>query len=221
MRGSGTGSRSWRRALAPPEKYVVPGSRALLELLRSRGIRLYLASGTDQQFMRREADLLGLTPYFDGGVFGALDDYRSFSKKILIERIIGRAECAGEEMLAFGDGYVEIENVKAVGGVAVGVATDEPECRKVDEWKRKRLISAGADYIIPNYLCLDELQALSFRTITGNYSGIARRRKRFSRISRRTKPCERKAKRAAARSSHEGARQPPPRGPSSRSMARA
>ncbi|MCS7042242.1 MAG: HAD family hydrolase [Bryobacteraceae bacterium] len=147
---------------APPEKYLVPGSRALLELLRSRGLKLYLASGTDQEFMRREADLLGLTPYFDGGVFGALDDYRSFSKKILIERIISRAECAGEEMLAFGDGYVEIENVKAVGGVAVGVATDEPECRKVDEWKRQRLIAVGADYIIPNYLCLDELKRCLF-----------------------------------------------------------
>ncbi|MGC8760444.1 MAG: HAD family hydrolase [Bryobacteraceae bacterium] len=147
---------------APPEKYLVPGSRELLELLRGRGMTLYLASGTDQQFMRREADLLGLTPYFNGGVFGALDDYRSFSKKILIERIIGRAECSGDEILAFGDGYVEIENVKAVGGVAVGVATDEPECRRVDEWKRQRLIAAGADYIIPNYLCLDELKRCLF-----------------------------------------------------------
>ena len=143
---------------APPEKYLVPGSLDLLELLRGRGMTLYLASGTDQEFMRREADLLGVSRYFNGGVFGALDDYRSFSKKILIEKIISRAECAGEEMLAFGDGYVEIENVKAVGGVAVGAATDEPECRKVDEWKRQRLIGAGADYIVPNYLCLDELK---------------------------------------------------------------
>lgn len=147
---------------APPEKYLVPGARELLEKLRRRGLRMYLASGTDQQFMRREAELLGVAGYFDGGVYGALDDYRSFSKKILIERILGRAECAGEELLAFGDGYVEIENVKAVGGVAVGVATDEPECLRVDEWKRQRLISAGADYIIPNYLCLDELERLLF-----------------------------------------------------------
>jgi phosphoglycolate phosphatase len=44
-----------------------------------------------------------------------------------------------------------------VGGVAVGVATDEPECLKVDEWKRKRLAGVGADYIIPNFLCHEEL----------------------------------------------------------------
>lgn len=147
---------------APPEKYLVPGSRALLEMLRRRGLRLYLASGTDQEFMRREAELLQVAGYFDGGVFGALDDYRSFSKKILIERIISGAECSGEELLGFGDGYVEIENVKAVGGVAVGVATDEPECQRVDEWKRDRLAAVGADYIIPNYLCLDELSCYLF-----------------------------------------------------------
>ncbi|GIU78288.1 MAG: hypothetical protein KatS3mg005_1526 [Bryobacteraceae bacterium] len=147
---------------APPEKYLVPGSRALLERLRARGLKLYLASGTDQDFMRREAGLLRLTEYFDGGVFGALDDYKSFSKRILIERIIGRAECAGNELLGFGDGYVEIENVKTAGGVAVGVATDEPECLRVDEWKRNRLVSVGADYIIPNYLCLDELERCLF-----------------------------------------------------------
>jgi len=147
---------------APPEKYLVPGSRTLLERLRSRGLKLYLASGTDQDFMRREAGLLRLTEYFDGGVFGALDDYKSFSKRILIERIIGRAECAGHELLGFGDGYVEIENVKAAGGVAVGVATEEPECLRVDEWKRNRLVSVGADYIVPNYLCLDELERCLF-----------------------------------------------------------
>jgi len=134
------------------EKYMVPGSLELLEALRLRGLTLYLASGTDQDYMRAEADLLGVTPFFNGGVFGALDDYKSFSKKMLIERIIAGAECSGSEILGFGDGYVEIENVKAVGGVAVGVASDELECLKVDVWKRDRLASVGADYIVPNYL---------------------------------------------------------------------
>lgn len=139
------------------EKYMVPGSIELLELLRSRGMTLYLASGTDESYMKAEADLLGVTPYFNGGVFGALDDYKSFSKKILIERIIAGAECDGHEILGFGDGYVEIENVKSVGGVAVGVATDEGECLVIDGWKRNRLVGVGADYIVPNYLGLSEL----------------------------------------------------------------
>ncbi len=142
---------------ASPDDFAVPGSRDLLEGLKERGFKMYLASGTDQDYMRHEADLLDFSKYFDGGVFGALDDYKSFSKKILIEQIINRAEFAGEEFLGFGDGYVEIENVHQVGGVTVGIASDEPDCQVVDQWKRDRLIKVGADYIVPNYLCLDEL----------------------------------------------------------------
>jgi phosphoglycolate phosphatase len=142
---------------ASPEKYMVPGARAWLESLRGRGMKLYLASGTDERYMRREADLLDVSRYFDGGVYGALDDYKSFSKKILISRVIASAECRGEEFLGFGDGYVEIENVKEVGGVAVGLATDEPECRIVDQWKRQRLAGVGADFIVPNFLAHDDL----------------------------------------------------------------
>jgi phosphoglycolate phosphatase len=141
-----------RTGQAPPEKYLVPGSIRLLEDLRARGLRLYLASGTDEPYMKLEADLLRVTPYFDGGVFGALDDYKSFSKRLLIERILASSECNGAEILGFGDGYVEIENVKGVGGVAIGVATDEGTCLSVDPWKRDRLAKAGADGIIPNYL---------------------------------------------------------------------
>jgi phosphoglycolate phosphatase-like HAD superfamily hydrolase len=146
-----------RQHRVSPDKYLVPGTRALLEALRERGLKLYLASGTDEPYMKDEARLLDVERYFDGGVFGALDDYKSFSKAILIQRIIGNAECRGDEFLGFGDGYVEIENVKQVGGVAVGVATDEPNCQVVDEWKRKRLAGVGADYIIPNFLCHQDL----------------------------------------------------------------
>ncbi|HOL73183.1 MAG TPA: HAD family hydrolase [Bryobacteraceae bacterium] len=151
-----------RKGQVPPEKYLVPGARPLLEALKERGLKMYLASGTDQQYMREEADLLDVSRYFDGGVYGALDDYKSFSKKILIQKIIASAECDGPNFLGFGDGYVEIENVKEVGGVAVGVATDEPECRVVNEWKRKRLTSVGADFIIPNYECHQELMNVLF-----------------------------------------------------------
>jgi phosphoglycolate phosphatase-like HAD superfamily hydrolase len=47
--------------------------------------------------------------------------------------------------------------VKAVGGTAIGVATDEAECLRADAWKRDRLARAGADWVIPNFLRLDEL----------------------------------------------------------------
>jgi phosphoglycolate phosphatase-like HAD superfamily hydrolase len=147
-----------------PEKYLVPGSRAILEALKERGMRMYLASGTDEVFMKEEAHLLDIDRYFDGGVYGALDDYKSFSKGILIKKILSTAEYRGNEFLVFGDGYVEIEEVKMVGGVAVGVASAEPECLSVDNWKRQRLIGVGADYIVPNFLCRQELISTLFET---------------------------------------------------------
>ena len=150
-----------RAGQVSPEKYLVPGTRELVEALRERGLVLYLASGTDQQYMREEARLLDIDRYFDG-VYGALDDYQSFSKKLLIQRLLAAPGVRGEEFLGFGDGYVEIENIKEVGGVAVGVATAEPECRVVDEWKRKRLAGVGADFIVPNFLCREELMRSLF-----------------------------------------------------------
>jgi len=146
-----------RKGHADPAQYMVPGSLALLEQLKDRGLKMYLASGTDEVYMKEEARLLGITPYFEGGVYGALDDYKSFSKAILIQRILASAEFSGQQFLGFGDGYVEIEEVKNVGGVAVGVASEEPACTRVDEWKRMRLIGVGADYIVPNFLCHEEL----------------------------------------------------------------
>ncbi len=145
-----------------PDQMMVPGSRRLLDALRERGLEMYLASGTDQPYMREEARLLDLERYFDGRVFGALDDYKSFSKRILIERIIQGSRFRGDQFLGFGDGYVEIENVKEVGGVAVGVATDEPLCAQVDETKRRRLAGVGADWIVPNYNCYHELMTALF-----------------------------------------------------------
>jgi phosphoglycolate phosphatase len=151
-----------RRGEVSPDKYLVPGARTMLESLKGRGMKVYCASGTDECYTQEEARLLDVMRYFDGGVYGALDDYRSFSKGILIQRMIASAECRGDELLGFGDGYVEIKNVKEAGGIAVGVATTEPECQVVNEQKRKRLMSVGADLIIPNFLCHDELLRVLF-----------------------------------------------------------
>ena len=154
-----------RKGEASPEEYLVPGARGLLENLKDQGLRMYLASGTDEVYMKEEARLLDVARYFDGGVYGALDDYKSFSKKILIQRILSQTDVRGGEIVVFGDGYVEIEEVKLVGGTAVGVATREPECREIDDWKRRRLIGVGADYIVPNFLAHDELVGMLFNSV--------------------------------------------------------
>lgn len=132
---------------------LVHGSRALLEELRRRGYLLYLASGTDEVFVKREAELLDVTRYFGRHIYGAQDNYQSFSKKMVIDRILAENQISGGQLLSFGDGYVEIENTKQVGGLAVAVASDEAHngSGNVDEWKRQRLLGVGADVVVPDY----------------------------------------------------------------------
>ena len=151
-----------RSGRVDPDELMVPGARRLLDAVLERGLKLFLASGTDQPFMQEEARLLRIDSYFAGGMHGALDDYKNFSKKILVERIISESDYEGSEFLGFGDGFVEIEVVKTVGGSAVGVATDEPDCVDVDKVKRDRLAAVGADWIVPNFNAHNELMGALF-----------------------------------------------------------
>lgn len=147
----------------PPESFTVPGFREFARHLRGMGIKCYLASGTDEKDVVREAGLLGVAELFDGGIYGARDEIKSCSKEIVIRKILEENRISGEELISFGDGYVEIELVAAIGGYAVGVASDESfligkaggrtlpgEC-SVDEWKRARLVRGGASAVIPDF----------------------------------------------------------------------
>lgn len=145
-----------------PETLTVPGSYELLAMLKKRGLRLYLASGTDEDYVLTEARLLKVNSFFEGRIYGAQRDYKTFSKKMVIQRILRENSIEGAQLLGFGDGYVEIENVKAVGGTAIGVASNESERCGIDAWKRERLIRAGADAIIPDYRNIEELEAYLF-----------------------------------------------------------
>jgi phosphoglycolate phosphatase-like HAD superfamily hydrolase len=133
-----------------PEEQTVPGTFAWLKILKEHGVICYLASGTDEKYVHEEANLLQLSPYF-AGIYGAQDNYKNFSKKMVIDRIIQTHHLHGADFVAFGDGYVEIEDSKSVNGIAVGVATDEKNRRGIDSWKRSRLVAAGADLIIPDF----------------------------------------------------------------------
>ena len=129
----------------------VPKSLEFLQSLREMGIHCYLASGTDVEFVKNEAGLLGVSEYFDGGIFGALREYKKFSKAMIIQKILTDFELSGDELLIVGDGYVEIENAKAVGAIAVGVASVEGNRYNMNADKRERLIHAGADIIIRDF----------------------------------------------------------------------
>jgi len=145
------------RGEIPAEEMTVPQSAELLQRLTDAGLLLYLASGTDLQYVRNELAVLGLNRYFGERVYGALDDYKKFSKQMIIRQMLEETGVRGEAILGFGDGFVEIEEVRRVGGTAIGVASNEETRSGVNDWKRQRLIRAGADIIIGDYRAQDEL----------------------------------------------------------------
>ncbi len=133
------------------ETLRVPMALEFLQSLHELGVKCYLASGTDVEFVKNEAELLGVAQYFSGGIFGALREYKKFSKAMVIQKILTDFKLSGSELLIIGDGYVEIENAKAVGAIAVGVASVEDNVYNMNTDKRERLIRAGADIIIPDF----------------------------------------------------------------------
>ncbi len=141
-----------RSGRASREEMLVPYSFDILRELSGRDVGLYVASGTDQKYVLEEARLLGLDEYFGTKIYGAIDEYKTYSKAVVIERILTENRVEGGSLLGFGDGYVEIRNIKSVGGTAAAVASDEAgRSGKPDAWKRDRLIGVGADLVIPDF----------------------------------------------------------------------
>ncbi len=134
-----------------PETLRVPMALEFLQSLHEMGVKCYLASGTDVEFVKNEAKLLDVAQYFSGGIFGALREYKKFSKAMVIQKILTDFKLKASELLIVGDGYVEIENAKAVGAIAVGVASVEDNVYNMNADKRERLIRVGADIIIPDF----------------------------------------------------------------------
>ncbi|MBQ5973150.1 MAG: HAD hydrolase-like protein, partial [Oscillospiraceae bacterium] len=135
-----------------PETLLVRGSCKLLQTLLDNGIRLYCASGTDQPQVREEAALLGMDRYFGENIYGALDEHATAcTKELVIRRLLAENDLDGSELLSFGDGFVEIELVSRIGGYPIAVATDEARKCGIDEWKRQRLVGAGAGAVIPDF----------------------------------------------------------------------
>ena len=134
----------------PRQDLLVKGALEFLEELRRRGQRLYLASGTDIEFVVAEAKALGVDRFFDGGIFGALPNYKDFSKEKIIRKILSEFRLGGPELIVVGDGYVEIENAREVNAVAFGIFTEEKNRYHMNADKRGRLLKAGAHLLAPD-----------------------------------------------------------------------
>jgi phosphoglycolate phosphatase-like HAD superfamily hydrolase len=142
-----------RRGKVSAESFLVHGTMPLLTLLSERDLTLVILSGTEQERVQEEAELLGLKPYFGRHIYGSTSDLAASSKEAVISRLLVEENIAGEHLLSFGDGPVEIQVTKSVGGLAVGVASDENVngSGKMDPQKVKLLKDAGADLLVPDY----------------------------------------------------------------------
>jgi rfaE bifunctional protein kinase chain/domain len=143
------------------EDFTLKNAVSLLEKLHKAGVTLYLASGTDEEDVKNEARILGYDHLFEGGIYGAVGDVTKEAKKIVLDRIlndIGDAKTG--QLVAFGDGPVEIRETRKRGGATIGIASNEVKRHSLNESKRSRLIKAGADVIIPDFSQLPKLLQL-------------------------------------------------------------
>jgi len=138
------------RVPAMAATWAVPGTHPFLEELKRRGLKLYLASGTERHFMKPEARLLRVDHFFEE-IHAPAAGERSFSKRAVIDRILTKHSLRGDQLVSFGDGVIELGETRNVGGVAVAVASDEGGNGTINTWKRDRLAAAGADWVIPDY----------------------------------------------------------------------
>jgi rfaE bifunctional protein kinase chain/domain len=144
------------------DDFTLKGAPGFLEILREKGVKLYLASGTDKQDVFIEAERLGYAGLFDGGIYGSENDIRKYSKKMIINKILSENNLKGNELVVFGDGPVEIRECNKSDGIAIGVASDEVRRFGLNQEKRSRLIKSGARIIIPDFSQADKLIDLLF-----------------------------------------------------------
>ena len=140
-----------RRGELESVDFQIKNAALFLEELRRRGVKLYLASGTDQHDVVADAEAMGYAHLFEGRIFGAVGDVNIEAKKVVLERIILEHNLSGHHFATFGDGPLEMRETQRRGGVCIGVASDELRRFGINLSKRKRLIRAGANLIVPDF----------------------------------------------------------------------
>jgi bifunctional ADP-heptose synthase (sugar kinase/adenylyltransferase)/phosphoglycolate phosphatase-like HAD superfamily hydrolase len=134
------------------DDWTIKGAITFLTAMAEAGIMLFLASGSDQDDVQREAEALGYAALFAGRIYGSIGVPEKDAKKIVLDRILTDvgSDSAGR-LITFGDGPVEIRETHKRGGYTMGIATDEVRRFGLNPSKRARLIRAGADLIVPDF----------------------------------------------------------------------
>lgn len=143
------------------EDFTVKNAVLFLQKLHDAGVKLYLASGTDEEDVKKEAQILGYAHLFEGRIYGAVGDVTKEAKKIVLDRILSSiGESSFGKLITFGDGPVEMRETRKREGISIGIASNELKRFGLNESKRTRLIKAGADVIIPDFSQINPLLRL-------------------------------------------------------------
>ena len=156
---------------AKPEEYLMAGSKEFLKTLHDRGVVIHVASGTDHADVVKEAQALGVAQYFTT-IAGAAPGSEDCSKEAVIRKLL--QGLPGQELAVIGDGKVEIRLGKEAGARTIGIASDEVRLQGINPEKVDRLMNAGADMLIGDYLTPGALYAfLGLRdTMTLDFDNI-------------------------------------------------
>ena len=138
--------------IARADDMLVPGSQPLIQELVSRERLLVISSGTELDHVRHETVVLGLGSVFGERIHGPINNDPNFSKLGVLQMLMAERGLRGEEIVCVGDGAAEIQAARAVGALALGVASDEVQrSGRINPLKREHRLRAGADAVIPDY----------------------------------------------------------------------
>ena len=137
-----------------PKRFLIKGGEEFLGRLKEKGIKIYAASGTDEEDVKKEAEVLGLLKYFDD-IRGAIPYSENCSKEEKLKELM--AQSKAENLMVVGDGPVEIRLGRAMGALTLGVCANEGQLCGYDEAKVRRLADAKAHILIDSFLELDEI----------------------------------------------------------------
>ncbi|TRZ51758.1 MAG: HAD family hydrolase, partial [Dehalococcoidia bacterium] len=145
-----------RDNISQPDEFLVPYAIDLIRGLHDRGVKLYALSGSGEDQVREEAELLGVKDYFEiiFGYAGTMEEQtgKAYSKSEATKYVLYQLEGIplGEEhkALLIGDGPSEMDTGRSLGCTTLGLVpghVSEPD-------KRNQLFAtlkkAGGDYII-------------------------------------------------------------------------
>jgi phosphoglycolate phosphatase-like HAD superfamily hydrolase len=134
----------------PRSAYLVPGALHFLDSLSAHGVKVFFASGTDQEDVKIEAAALGIDKYAEA-IEGALPRSEKCAKEAALRRLVKKAGVKPGELAVIGDGKVEIMLGKALKARTIGLATNESDFSSVNAGKLARLKKAGAGFVAGDF----------------------------------------------------------------------